>query len=62
MPPGTEPTVYITFDDGPHPVATHFALAELEKYEATATFFCIGKKCGRAIQTYISRLKNAGIR
>jgi peptidoglycan/xylan/chitin deacetylase (PgdA/CDA1 family) len=35
--------IYLTFDDGPHPVATSFVLDELNKYNATATFFCIGK-------------------
>jgi len=38
-----EKTVYLTFDDGPHPVATPFVLDELKKYNAKATFFCIGK-------------------
>jgi peptidoglycan-N-acetylglucosamine deacetylase len=36
-------SVYITFDDGPHPTITPFVLAELKKYEAKASFFCIGK-------------------
>lgn len=35
--------IYLTFDDGPHPVATSFVLDELKKYHVTATFFCIGK-------------------
>jgi peptidoglycan/xylan/chitin deacetylase (PgdA/CDA1 family) len=35
--------LYLTFDDGPHPVATPFVLDELKKYNAKATFFCIGK-------------------
>lgn len=39
----TSDTVYLTFDDGPHPFATQFALNELAKYDAKATFFCIGK-------------------
>jgi len=43
MPVDAQPAVYITFDDGPHPVATPFAMAELEKYNSKATFFCIGK-------------------
>lgn len=38
-----DPAVYLTFDDGPHPTATPFVLEQLEKYEAKATFFCIGK-------------------
>ena len=37
------PTVYLTFDDGPHPKATPFILDQLKKYNAHATFFCIGK-------------------
>lgn len=35
--------LYLTFDDGPHPEATPFILNELKKYNALATFFCIGK-------------------
>lgn len=38
-----EKTIYLTFDDGPHPKATPFVLEQLKKYNATATFFCIGK-------------------
>lgn len=34
--------VYLTFDDGPHPLATNFVLELLDKYNAHATFFCIG--------------------
>ncbi len=36
-------SIYLTFDDGPHPVITPFVLNELRKYDAKATFFCIGK-------------------
>jgi len=35
--------VYFTFDDGPTPEITDFVLECLAKYEAKATFFCIGK-------------------
>jgi peptidoglycan/xylan/chitin deacetylase (PgdA/CDA1 family) len=35
--------LYLTFDDGPHPVATPFVLDELRRHAARATFFCIGK-------------------
>jgi peptidoglycan/xylan/chitin deacetylase (PgdA/CDA1 family) len=38
-----EKIIYLSFDDGPHPVATPFVLDELKKYNAKATFFCIGK-------------------
>ncbi len=41
--PGTDKTIYLTFDDGPHPQITNFVLDELQKYNARATFFCIGK-------------------
>ncbi|MDC3388574.1 polysaccharide deacetylase family protein [Flavobacteriaceae bacterium] len=35
--------IYLTFDDGPTPKITNWVLYELEKYNAKATFFCIGK-------------------
>jgi peptidoglycan-N-acetylglucosamine deacetylase len=38
-----EKVIYLTFDDGPHEKATSFVLDELKKYNAKATFFCIGK-------------------
>ena len=41
--PQAKKTIYLTFDDGPHPVVTPFVLNELEKWNAKATFFCIGK-------------------
>jgi len=41
--PTTENVLYLTFDDGPHPEITPFVLKELKKYNALATFFCIGK-------------------
>jgi peptidoglycan/xylan/chitin deacetylase (PgdA/CDA1 family) len=40
--PSDEKTVYLTFDDGPHPTVTPWVLEELKKYNAAATFFCIG--------------------
>lgn len=41
--PSSEKIIYLSFDDGPHPVVTPFVLDELKKYNAKATFFCIGK-------------------
>jgi peptidoglycan/xylan/chitin deacetylase (PgdA/CDA1 family) len=38
-----EKILYLTFDDGPHPIATPFVLEQLKKYNAKATFFCIGR-------------------
>lgn len=40
--PSANNTIYLTFDDGPHPQITPFVLDELRKYNAKATFFCIG--------------------
>jgi len=41
--PTREKIVYLSFDDGPHPVVTPFVLDLLKEYRAKATFFCIGK-------------------
>lgn len=35
--------VFLTFDDGPTPGITEWILRELDRYDAKATFFCIGK-------------------
>lgn len=40
--PTKEKEIFLTFDDGPIPEITEFVLEELNKYEAKATFFCIG--------------------
>jgi peptidoglycan/xylan/chitin deacetylase (PgdA/CDA1 family) len=41
--PANDKTLYLTFDDGPHPEATPFVLKNLKRHNALATFFCIGK-------------------
>jgi len=41
--PTNEKIIYLSFDDGPHETATNFVLDELAKYNAKASFFCIGK-------------------
>lgn len=43
----TEKVIYLSFDDGPVPLATPFVLAELEKHNARATFFCVGENAER---------------
>jgi peptidoglycan/xylan/chitin deacetylase (PgdA/CDA1 family) len=43
MPASSEKKIYLSFDDGPTPSITNFVLNELEKANAKATFFCIGK-------------------
>lgn len=40
-------SVYLTFDDGPHPIITKWVVKQLEKYNAKATFFCVGKNVRR---------------
>ncbi|MFD0794756.1 polysaccharide deacetylase family protein [Mucilaginibacter litoreus] len=39
--PGTR-SIFLTFDDGPIPIVTAYVLNILKKYDAKATFFCIG--------------------
>ena len=51
-----EKAVYLTFDDGPHPNITPWVLEELKKYNAYATFFCIGKNVEQFKETYESIL------
>ena len=41
--PNNEKKVYLTFDDGPTPEITQWILEQLKKYNAKATFFCIGQ-------------------
>jgi len=41
--PNQERVLYLSFDDGPHPEATPFVLAQLAYFNAKASFFCIGK-------------------
>ena len=48
----SEKEIYLTFDDGPHPEITPFVLEELKKYNAVATFFCIGENVKRYFDTY----------
>src|SRR3954468_7630773 len=48
-----EKVLYLTFDDGPHPEATPFVLEELQKHNAKATFFCIGKNVEEHTDIYL---------
>ena len=47
-----ENVLYITFDDGPTPEVTPFVLNTLKKYNAKATFFCIGKNVKEHFDIY----------
>lgn len=50
--PSTYNDVYLTFDDGPHPTITPWVLEQLAKYDAKATFFCIGDNVVMYPDTY----------
>jgi peptidoglycan/xylan/chitin deacetylase (PgdA/CDA1 family) len=50
--PAEEKTLYLSFDDGPHPEITPFVLEQLKRYGARATFFCIGKNVNEYPQIY----------
>ncbi|RXK59326.1 polysaccharide deacetylase family protein [Lacibacter luteus] len=50
--PTKEKILYLTFDDGPNAIATPFVLAELKKYNAKATFFCIGNNVQQEPELY----------
>lgn len=39
-----ERSLYLTFDDGPHPTITPFVLSQLANFNAKASFFCIGNR------------------
>ena len=56
--PTKDKVIYLTFDDGPDPEATPFVLANLKKYNAKATFFCIGKNVLKHPNIYESVLKD----
>ena len=51
--------IFLTFDDGPHPTLTNFVLDELMKYNAKATFFCIGHNVFKYPEVYL-RIINEG--
>ncbi|MCX2573094.1 polysaccharide deacetylase family protein [Pedobacter sandarakinus] len=54
-----EKVIYLTFDDGPIPNVTDFALKTLAEFNAKATFFCIGDNIIKHPEVF-ERLKNAG--
>ena len=52
MPKTGEKTIYLTFDDGPHPLITPKILEILKRYDAKATFFCIGNNVKKYPKTF----------
>lgn len=53
----SEKTLYLTFDDGPTPKITNWVLKELRKYNAKATFFCVGENISK-YPTIYENIKN----
>ncbi len=49
--------LYLTFDDGPTPLITEWTLEVLKKYNAKATFFCVGKNAVKEPHIYERILK-----
>lgn len=47
-----QPTVYLTFDDGPIPESTPWILDTLERYDAKATFFMVADNARRYPDLY----------
>jgi peptidoglycan/xylan/chitin deacetylase (PgdA/CDA1 family) len=50
--------IYLTFDDGPTPEITPWILNLLQKFNAQATFFCIGKNMVKHPEIFQAILKN----
>jgi peptidoglycan/xylan/chitin deacetylase (PgdA/CDA1 family) len=53
-----ENSVFLTFDDGPHPQITPHILYLLDKFNAKATFFCLGENVEKYPQLYEEIIKN----
>lgn len=56
--PNDDKKVFLTFDDGPTPEITNWVLNELKKYNAKATFFCIGKNIKNNSEIFQNILNN----
>jgi len=54
--PVEEKELFLTFDDGPVPGLTEFVLQQLNKYNAEATFFCVGDNIRKYPDIYNSIL------
>lgn len=50
--PADQNVVYLTFDDGPHPTITPWVLEQLKRFNAKATFFCIGQNVEKYPEVY----------
>lgn len=52
-------SIFLTFDDGPNEHVTPWVLDTLRKYDAKATFFCIGKNAEQHPEL-LQRIKDEG--
>jgi len=50
--PNRKKSIFLTFDDGPHPEVTPWVLSQLASYNAKATFFSIGSQIDRHPQLW----------
>lgn len=48
----SEPVLYLSFDDGPHPDITAWVAETLQSYGARATFFCVGENVQKYTPVY----------
>ena len=55
----TKKDIYLTFDDGPIPEATPWVLAQLQKFNAKATFFMVGENIKKYPELY-SQVREQG--
>jgi len=53
----TNNSLFLTFDDGPSPITTPFILKTLKKYDAMASFFCVGENIMRYKEVALSIVK-----
>lgn len=56
---GNEKNIYLSFDDGPHPIVTPLVLDILKDHEVKASFFCVGKRVEQFPAIY-QRILNDG--
>ena len=54
---GADQSIFLTFDDGPHPETTPAILEMLAKHNARATFFCLGLNAEKYPLAYDSIIK-----
>jgi peptidoglycan/xylan/chitin deacetylase (PgdA/CDA1 family) len=57
----SDKTVFLTFDDGPHPEITPFVLEQLKLFNMKATFFCVGENMLRYPEI-VTRIEQEGHR